>query len=235
MTRLAVGLTAIVATLLPASALAQAPTDVEPTPSLDAPSPSAPIAEAKVEDTASDFEKSGTAWGFQITSALELTTFGVDPVTGNPTLVPVTVPMIGMRKWASPSHGFELGALFRIEKDTGLDANIFLGGAAGYLKTFTTHRHMRTFGELLGGIGLLMQGEDGLDDSLVLFARVAIGTEVRLGMVGLPHIGLTARIGAGLQVASVGDNTEITLGTEGGENMSVRGLLEGTVGFVFYL
>jgi hypothetical protein len=142
--------------------------------------------------------------------------------------------MLGVRKWGSRDTGWEAGGTIVFFNDGAAEAtNIAFGGTFGYMRTLGVYSHMSVFWEPQGTVLVLIP--DGGDTAFSLEGLFNLGTEVRLGMLGLPRIGLTAKLGAGLRVENDGTNTNLFFGTEGGLNNSVDGLLNGTIGFVFYM
>jgi hypothetical protein len=178
----------------------------------------------------SDHQLTVGHWGAEVVA---LAIGGFTPQT------PAVIPMLGVRKWTSETSGWEAGVALAFISDGGDPAQttLWAGGSFGFMKTLGVMKHMVVFWEPQGTLLIVVpnDGIDGTDDQtvFVLDGRFNLGTEVRLGMVGLPHLGMTARISAGLQMLAA-ENTAFFIGTQGGLQNSVRGLLEGDVGFVFY-
>ncbi len=178
----------------------------------------------------SDHAQTIGAWGFQVT--------GVDSAQVPP--APEVLPMLGVRRW-SGTRGWEAGVTAAYVRDgqpepLGDTSAFVMGGTFGYLWALGIYKHMNVFWEPQGTFLFAIPDEDsGAEEAVIIEGRVNVGTEVRLGMFGLPRIGLTAKIGAGVRVVSQGD-TDLELGTTLDPIAnSVRGLLQTSVGFVFYM
>ncbi len=183
----------------------------------------------------SDFDQTLGAWGFEVV-AQQLPPGLVGAAT------PAIIPLLGVRTWSSREGGWEAGAAlaFRRESEAGVDASaLYLGGTFGLIRALGVYDHLAVFWEPQGTLLVLVpdDGIDGTDNDPGFFAeaRVSVGAEVRLGFIGLERIGLTTKLGAGLQVLNDGSDTDFAVGTLGGVANSVEGLLETNVGFVFYM
>ena len=215
----------------PASAQPEEP-ELEPEPE---PEPEAQPAEPQANNQPASSVGGGTdhdqtigAWGIQVTSGMEFTIPG--PLM--PTVV--SLPVIGVRRWNSSGTGWEAGALLSIDRDGAADAtDMMFGGSFGFLKTLGVYEHMVVFGEPQAVAVVVVP--DGGDTGFLVDARLNVGVEVRLGFLGLPRLGMTAKIAAGVTLLNDGNDTSVFFGTMGSENGSIEGLLDGTVGFVFYM
>lgn len=206
----------------------------EPEPAADTlpvPRVASSAAAVSIASTGStDHDGTMDAWGFQIVNAPEFTPLGAG----------VTLPVLGVRRWYERDTGFEAGALFMFAQE-GADpepSTTAFGGTFGYMRAIGIYDHMAVFWEPQATLLVVVNndGVDGTDDptQLLLDGRFNIGTEVRLGFFGLPHLGMTAKLSAGLSLLNDGNNTDFFIGTQGGVASSVRGLLETSVGFVWY-
>ena len=98
----------------------------------------------------------------------------------------------------------------------GPDSSLFiLGGTFGWMKTIGVYEH----NDYLLGAGRrparVHSRHAGMDDvAWAIQAKFSVGAELRLGMIGLPRIGLTTKISAGLQLTNDGNNTDIAIGTQ---------------------
>ena len=179
--------------------------------------------------SSSDHTKTVGNWGFQV-AAIEA---GIVPGVG-------TLPFVGVRKWTSADQGFEGGVALSFNHDgqtTPLSDTsvISLGVTAGWLRALSVHKHLTVFWEPQGTLIVVLPDDDsGGENGFVFDGRVNVGGELRLGMIGLPEIGLTTKISGGLRVSHDGE-TDFFLGTFGGAANSIRGLLQTSVGFVLYL
>jgi hypothetical protein len=217
-------------------AAAPAPSE-EPTP----PTPPEPPAEIKalakyfgisskeVPKNTDHFETLGS-FGWQI---------GLTEVTDSETGAPATVPFIGIRRWTS-RMGYEIaiGANYLRENDetTGMaNSAVVLGGTYGFLYALGIHRHMTVFVEPQGTFMMVVPDDDSAAKNTYLTdARCNIGAEIRLGMIGLPQIGLTAKFAAGVRFSNQG-KTDVFLGTTDDAATGIKGLLQSKVGFIFYM
>ena len=195
--------------------------------------PAAMTDNAPAVTTGTDHDRTVGAWGFQ--------------VVDSPTFVAALGPdspglqMIGVRKWGTRTSGWEAGAIFNF---TQLGAEpeptvAVFGGTFGYLRTMGIYKHMSVFWEPQASIVLVApnDGVDGTDDptQLLLQGKFSIGAEVRLGWFGIPELGVTAKISGGLEIANNGDESDFSIGTQGGFANSIRGLVRTGVGFVYYI
>ena len=142
-------------------------------------------------------------------------------------------PGLSVRRWGSPGRGWEAGLSLLIVNES--DATDFgVGAMFGYLVALSTFDHMVVFMEPEGGLSVFKP--DSQDSLFTFRARMSLGAEIQLGMMGLPQLAVTTRVSAGVDVTNDSDSgdTRLRLGTFGSENNSVRGVLEGTLGFVFY-
>ncbi len=188
----------------------------------------APAASATAGTT--DHDGTVGAWGFQVADAPAFAPLGAG----------VTLPMVGVRRWGSRDTGLEAGALFMFTQQ-GADpqpSTTAFGGTFGYLRAFGIYKHMSVFWEPQASLLVVVtnDGVAGTDDptQMLLDGRFNLGTEVRLGFLGLPNLGMTAKLSAGLTLVNDGNSTNFFIGSEGGVASSVRGLLETSVGFVWY-
>jgi hypothetical protein len=196
--------------------------------------PAGPAPVATASAGGSDHAQTVGAWGFQLVVNESLGLNGANQ----------TVPLLGVRRWVAPDTGWEAGAaLIYAKQDNGAVSPqlIAIGGTFGWMRTLGIHEHMVVFWEPQGTVLVGIPDDDNAatddENSFAVEARFNVGTEVRLGALGLPRLGLTAKLGAGLRVADDGNGTDISFGSifGSGQNNSVEGLLDGAIGFVFYM
>ena len=148
----------------------------------------------------------------------------------------VSVPFLGVRKWYEEGKGFEAGVALGFDLDGQADTStISFGVTGGWMRAISIHKHLAIFWEPQVTMFLVVPDDDtGFETEFSLDGRMNIGGEFRLGFIGLPEVGLTTKLSAGLQISHNGE-TDFFLGTLGGQANSLRGLFESTIGFVLYL
>lgn len=172
-----------------------------------------------------DFGQTDGVWGFQV-SAVQPIPVGL--------FAGATLPLVGVRKWTGDA-GIEAGATLALFRDgASEDMDVLVGVHAGMLKAFGIYDHMAVFWEPEVQFFFLAPGADGVDPAWAVNLLANVGTEVRLGVLGLPRIGVTAKLGGGITLGDDGSGFDFGLLVGTNQQTSVRGMLEGTVGFVFY-
>lgn len=190
---------------------------------------------AERAEVATDHDLTVGSWGFQV-AALEAT--GALPASSSSPVGNV-IPFVGVRRWFTRNTGLEAGLTVLFVQD-GQDAPlsdtsaVAFGATVGLLKSLGVFQHMTVFWEPQAAVLVVLpDSSSGVDEQFTLDARLNIGAEIRLGMIGLERLGLTTRIAAGFRLTNDG-NTDLFVGTIGGVSNSVKSLLESTLGFVFY-
>ncbi len=192
----------------------------------------------------SDHEQTIGAWGFQVTSLKTLAELAGEPIVALPNF-----PAAGVRRW-NGGTGWEAGGTVAVLSDADprmepgdpmadRTTEILLGGSFGLLRSLGVHQHMVVFWEpevrfwirLPGGVDEI---GDPLSLQYSLSTVVSVGTEIRLGILGLPRLGMTAKISGGLSIVDDGNGLNFALLGGAAENSGLTGLLGGAVGFVFY-